>query len=469
MSDSDTPAIAPPAPASRAVRFVNGVLAFGAAWFAVQAVFTVHTGRNTKVAITCAVLAVLLVLARRLGVSARTNIALLLIPLLLGLHGFELRLARMKPAAATAAHSAGRPWDNRSQAEVVDELSKGGNAAAPTVQPKSVILLENGTIKTDGGELAPLSSISLTPTVLCNEGGEWAIYESDEHGFVNPKGSWSASPMDLGLVGDSFTQGACVRPEVSWVGHVRKRGFRLVNLGMGGNGPLIELAGIREYLSRVKPRHVLWLYFRNDMDDLNVEKAIPLLRRYLEPDFKQGLFDKQAHIDSAVRGLVARKAPFAARWPKGLSSVGLTRASTPVWLQDLVMAETNTSFTAVLRLDRIGETFKLRAAAEPPDFALFEAVLKQAKAEVAAWGGTLHFVYLPDLWYLGQNKKDHPNRAKVLEAAKNAALPILDAHLPFEQEPDLEALRYHPLAHYSPLGNEVVARIIGDYLAKQTL
>ena len=36
-----------------------------------------------------------------------------------------------------------------------------------------------------------LGTISNTTTVLCSEGGDWSIYESDEHGFNNPKGLYS--------------------------------------------------------------------------------------------------------------------------------------------------------------------------------------------------------------------------------------------------------------------------------------
>lgn len=451
------------------VRFGRAVLLAGACWFALEGLFAYHMDRHRNLLIGIGVAALLLLVLRAVGGAARTQVALVLVPLLAAFHGFEWYLSKRKPGAADVAAAAGRPWDNRSQADVVDDLVAAGRPAVPNVPPKSVLLLENGPIKAPDGDLAPVNAISNATTVFCNEGGQWAQYESDEHGLPNPRGAWSAQPMHLGLVGDSFTQGACVSQTVSWVESLRKAGHPLVNTAMSGNGPLFELAATREFLSRVKPRHVLWLYFRNDPQDLSVEKAIPLFRRYLdEPDFRQGLFDKQPLIDQSVRALVQRKASYAPRWPRALAGVGLTRTSTPVWLQDLVMAEDRTSTAAILRLDRIADMLSNRAAAEPFDVELFERILKQAKSEVAAWGGTLHFVYLPDLWYLGNKRKDHPDRTKVLEAVRRAELPLLDAHVPFEQQPDLEALRYHPLAHYSPLGNEVVARVIGDYVAKLT-
>lgn len=36
------------------------------------------------------------------------------------------------------------------------------------------------------------------------------IYDSDKHGFNNPKGIWAGEGLEIAVVGDSFTQGFCV-------------------------------------------------------------------------------------------------------------------------------------------------------------------------------------------------------------------------------------------------------------------
>jgi len=446
------------------MRFANAVLGFGAFWFAAHAGFAWQLGRTNGVIVSWLVGAALLLAALLLGPGGRVNAALLALPLLLGIHGFEWRMALLKPAAASAAAAAHRPWDNRAIAEVMDDLAREGRPAVPVIQPKPIINSHKGPLRFEGKELLPLGGLSGAFTVFCNEGGAWTTFDSDEHGFVNPKGQWSTGATDVALVGDSFTQGACVPVEETFAGLVRAAHPRTLNIGMGGNGPLLELAGIREYLSHARPKDVLWLYFRNDLDDLNVEKRVPLLRRYLEDGFNQGLFADQARVDAALHAMVAERAPHAARWRAGLASLGLTRRSTPVWIQDLVMGEDHSSTAAVIRLDQLSAIFQFKTGGAPPDFALFETILTKARAEVAAWGGTLHFVYLPDLWYLGKNKKDHPLRQRVLASVKKVGLPLCDAHARFEQEPDLEALRYHPLAHYDPAGYAVVGRILNAYL-----
>lgn len=449
----------------RLVQLANRLIAFGTGWLVMEGLFALHLGRSARVVgLWLVAAAALFVVRLRLAPETRLRAGLFLLLLIIGVHGFELRMGLKRPPPATAAAIAGRAWDNRSMAEVVDDLRATGRSASPLVQPKPIYLLERGPLRTPAGELMPLGGISGETTVFCNEGGAWSIFEADERGFVNPKGAFSRTEIELGLVGDSFTQGACVRSEESHAGLLRARHPSLINLGMGGNGPLIELAGIREYLSRIKPKRVLWFYFRNDLDDLNAEQDVPLLMKYLEPGFSQGLFDRQAAIDEAERALVARHAPYSKRWPPALASIGVSRARTPVWLQDLALAERNSALSALLRLDSSTSLLEFKAAGRPPDFELFKNVLRRAKADVAAWSGELTFVYLPDLWFTGTKVKPHPLRARVLEAVREVALPLLDIDAPFNAEPDLEALRYHPDAHTSPAGYAVIARVLNAYL-----
>lgn len=37
-------------------------------------------------------------------------------------------------------------------------------------------------------EFLPVAGMATTTTVFCNESGEYVVYESDEHGFHNPRG-----------------------------------------------------------------------------------------------------------------------------------------------------------------------------------------------------------------------------------------------------------------------------------------
>lgn len=47
------------------------------------------------------------------------------------------------------------------------------------------------------GEFLPVAGMAETTTVFCNESGEYVAYESDEHGFHNPRGVWEKKPIEV--------------------------------------------------------------------------------------------------------------------------------------------------------------------------------------------------------------------------------------------------------------------------------
>ena len=115
----------------------------------------------------------------------------------------------------------------------------------------------------------PLSGVSNSKTINCNENGYFSIYQSDRFGFNNPDKEWDSKNIEYLLVGDSYAHGACVnRPNdiSSVLRTISNNG--VINLGISGNGPLSEYATLREYLpSNVK--NIIWIYFEGfDLMDL---------------------------------------------------------------------------------------------------------------------------------------------------------------------------------------------------------
>ena len=84
--------------------------------------------------------------------------------------------------------------------------------------------------------------------VVCNEGGQYLTYNTDEHGFPNPKGLWQHGSLDVAMVGDSNAVGECVPQADSIAGQLRTKFPSTITLGAGGHGPMFSLASIREYL-----------------------------------------------------------------------------------------------------------------------------------------------------------------------------------------------------------------------------
>lgn len=188
-----------------------------------------------------------------------------------------------------------RKW---SRLETVLSLRDSGIDAQPSYSPQTLLT----DFHTQHGFL-PAGRISNVSTVVCNELGTPLIYKSDKYGFSNPPGTWEMDETDIMVVGDSNAQGWCVKPSQSYAGILRSKGLSVNNLGIAGNGPLLMLASLKEYIEKISPKVVFWFHYEgNDLDDLQIEKNNSLLQRYLlEPDYRQNILSKQEKIDSVLR------------------------------------------------------------------------------------------------------------------------------------------------------------------------
>src|SRR5262245_47455639 len=190
----------------------------------------------------------LLLAAVRLSLPRRTALAMTLLSVVVAAYAAEAYLKAL-PAlrvrwAAARFHLA---YDARSQLEVVHDLRKQGTEAYPSAFPAWQGLSPMADA------LLPLGGISRVTTVFCNEMGQYVIYRSDEHGFHNPEGIWSSALIDVAVLGDSFTEGACVPTEQNFVELIRRAYPATLNLGMVGNGPLLMLADLKEFLPELRP------------------------------------------------------------------------------------------------------------------------------------------------------------------------------------------------------------------------
>ena len=68
--------------------------------------------------------------------------------------------------------------------------------------------------------------------------------------------------------GDSFAEGYSVYADENIAALLREYGFRTISLGKGANGPLLELASIKEYAEPLNGKVVLWMFYPNDFQNL---------------------------------------------------------------------------------------------------------------------------------------------------------------------------------------------------------
>jgi len=437
------------------------------------------------------------VATRWLNPAAKVNLALVVLFSLLSLYAGELLLAFTASARANFERNrwltfpndatpestqarlnknstAQSAFDRRDKLQVIADLEREGRTAYPAVVPHAVLTWDNpDSMKTlralsiDGEETLPLGGVANVLTVFCNESGEYVTYHSSERGFHNPPGVWNDDRSAVVAVGDSFTHGACVPTEDSFVGVIRARHPRTINLGMDSNGPLMMLASLKEYGARVRPKTVLWFYFEgNDLKDLEHERHSPLLRQYLTGGYTQSLWDRQDSIDQALKAYIEQTR-------QGLGAqIGLEKTIKLHHVRQIF-----TRWRAGRQDVDAGRASELYFSAEATDEKMqqFRDVLVEAMTTVHGWGGELHFVYLPEWERYAKPEAANKNRERVLRLVTDLKLSLIDLHPVFAGHPDPVGLfpfrgNYHyNVAGHRLVGEAVLRALQGTEVGAQTI
>ena len=88
-----------------------------------------------------------------------------------------------------------------SEAFTIAKGKSENNDIVVTIQPDQHYLRK---------DIYPLSGISNSQTIHCNENGYYTLFESDRYGFNNPDDQWDKDNIEFFIVGDSFAMGECV-------------------------------------------------------------------------------------------------------------------------------------------------------------------------------------------------------------------------------------------------------------------
>ena len=424
-----------------------------------------------------AVLAGLLLLCLRLQPSMRIRLALTLVFLAFAVFSVETFMTltadwsnsparfeyTLMDERRKLAQKFGVEFDSRTRREVVADLRKNGIEAYPPTPFTAVNI--------NGRAVLPLGGIGNKVVVLCNEGGDYIRYRADERGFHNSTGFWSTDRIDIAVLGDSFAEGFCVPSEKNFVALIREQYSGTLNLGKYGDGPLLELAKLKEYLPPRKPKVVLWFYSeKNDLYDLGGEKKDPLLTRYLALGFTQGLVNLQPDIDRALIAHV--EAGGSTENPKSIFEWLVETAADKNWLWakadgifrlghlrqqlGLIYGET--------RLDN--ETQSTVSRADQTVIDLFAQILSQANESVRLLGGKLYFVYLPQWERYGKPERVNPDRDRVLMLVRQLHIPLIDIDPAFRETGDpLGLFPFRGPGHYNAEGHRLVAREVLRHVA----
>jgi hypothetical protein len=429
-----------------------------------------------------ALVAVLCFAALRLPPSHKINAAVLVISTVVSVYAGEtlmnvwFSLPSVREAESMKAYKALRPdFDTRSKLEVRDDLREKGIVAYPTASIRHLFEPQpDGSSKSKlvGTDILPLGWISNHLTLFCNESGGYVFYESDEHGFHNPRGLWKSRRADIVAVGDSYVHGQCVPSDKNFVAVIRQHHPATLNLGWAGNGPLLMLATLKEYGVIVRPRVALWFYYEsNDLKDAGHEQTIPVLRRYLQGNFTQGLIERQAEIDRALMTYldgVQQPSAISQRLAELAEMLGEPREF-PRRIQGIIRL-TELRERLGLVYGRPGGNYPSEGSGrlQKVEMDLLQKSLVEAEQTVRGWGGTLYFVYLPDWSRYGTPHRAVKSRDRVLQMARMLGLRVIDIHEVFKAQPDPLAL--FPLRmpnHYNETGHRLVAEQVLRSIARR--
>ena len=342
----------------------------------------------------------------------------------------------------------GKNYDERTMSEIYGDLKKLDEDYVVSVFPSTLLDLKK--------EIQPLSGISNKKTIHCNENGYYSIYMSDRFGFNNPDDEWKQTEIEYLLVGDSFTHGACVnRPnDISSV--LRNlSGKSVLNLGYGGNGPLIQYETLREYL---KPgiKNILWLYFEgNDLIDLKSEIKNDILMQYLKTtNFKQNLRINQAKIDE----------------------INTSRISKSFFDTNFRLIKKDDQIKyKILKFIRLDKTKKIiiqylsnqKIKNEKP-IKEFSKIIKKTNDLAIANNSKLYFVFLPDFQRYKFKKRKNENKI-IKEFLKKLDINYIDVDKEVFQNEDnkLGLFPFEFEAHYTIEGYYKVATSIHEIVSSK--
>lgn len=360
-------------------------------------------------------------------------------------------------------------FDNRTRFEVVRDLRQTGVNAKPMLAPAG--LIADADFCRKHGLLPPPGAFPGETTVYCNESGRFIVERADRFGFNNPDSVWD-SPLDAVLVGDSLTQAVCVPQAESPAALLRAKGLNVASAAAGGNGPLLELATLVDYVLPKKPRRVFWMYFEgNDLVELPVEaRDCPQLLHLLKPERGPLGAEATAASFAQARAEVERlEAAYAADFPARRVAYDrmLTSQAEDVASQARPAAPVGSAFRlnyirsllrGAFKTDDSARTAQAQDALAP----LFREVMAAARDRTTAAGAEFAVVYIPSFDRIANRLSDaYRSKGEVLRVFADLRITVLDATGPVLALPDpLSVFPFRRQGHFLGSGNRILADLV---------
>ena len=154
----------------------------------------------------------------------------------------------------------------------------------------------------------PVSSLSNARMVVCKEDSGFLVIETDQFGLRNKRNDWREETYDYVITGDSFAMGECVDDQNNIKGHLSRIGKSVLNLGVSGNGPTVNLMALKTFTQKIKAKQVVWIFFEgNDLSDLKAEMSSPIFSEILDRTVNIEPRENVRRVDDLYKTFYARK------------------------------------------------------------------------------------------------------------------------------------------------------------------
>jgi len=212
---------------------------------------------------------------------------------------------------------------------------------------------------------------------------------------------------------------------------------------MGGNGPLIEYATLREYLD-TNVKKVLWIYYEgNDFNNLKYELKNEILTKYLNKNFTQNIKLNQYEVDILVKKLINEDSKKVKIFKKNTIFFFKLNKSRSLLNNYLPIDQQPNSKINKFLIDE------------------FIKILNLTKDLVKQNNSELYFVYLPEYSHYKMNY-DNTDYVLVKNIVNELKIPFIDIHKEiFEKEQNpLKLFPFELPGHYNIDGYKKVAETI---------
>lgn len=314
----------------------------------------------------------------------------------------------------------------------------------------------------------PLSGIKNSFTINCNEMGYWSTYNADRYGFNNNDKIYNENITNL-LFGDSFVHGSCVNENELISFHLNQQGFKTLNYGYSGNGPISNLATYVEFGSKIQGvRNIFFFIYENDYLDFYEEKKNKILANYLlDKNFTQDLIRNDKKVSLIKKNL------FNSELKKAINRENYNNPSAK---QTSFFKEVKDSFKLIqmrklinskVRTIKVNKTEKIYSDEDINNIINVIDILNLVKKK----DQKLIIVYLPEYYNLFNSQKKittekYYNEIMLFKKLKKRNLDFINIKEVFlnSEYSYKKMYAFEGYSHFSPLGYKTVAYEIIDYL-----